>query len=102
MRWAMTRPSTSVGPPAAKGTIMVIGLLGKFCADAAAMLASSATKPAADIRFSIHVLLDCRHHLRRARVTVKARAMLVRQIWAAYESCNSPRGDLRHDSRRHR
>ena len=32
MRCAITRPSTSVGPPAANGMIMVTGRVGKFCA----------------------------------------------------------------------
>ena len=42
MRPAMTRPSTSVGPPAANGMIMVIDRSGNFCAVASLLNARMA------------------------------------------------------------
>src|SRR3954469_7994504 len=43
MRSAMMRPMVSVGPPAEKGTTIVTGLAGNFCADAALAVRTSAS-----------------------------------------------------------
>src|SRR5262249_55298551 len=44
--WARMRPATSLGPPAANGTTRVSGRLGKFCAEAMPVEASSASSAA--------------------------------------------------------
>src|SRR3954469_11062838 len=43
MRSAMMRPMVSVGPPAEKGTTIVIGFVGNFCAEAALAVRTSAS-----------------------------------------------------------
>src|SRR5882672_9003348 len=48
---ATVRATTSVGPPAAKGTISVIGLVGKACAHAAPESPTATDATAANSRF---------------------------------------------------
>src|SRR5437868_6921562 len=50
------RPSVSVGPPAANGISMVIGLVGKFCAWTAQATQANAT--ARNKRFMTELLLE--------------------------------------------
>src|SRR6202007_1143506 len=56
--FAMMRPSTSVGPPAANGITMVIGRVGKSSARAIPVNASVAASAAAKIDLFIEVSLD--------------------------------------------
>src|SRR6516164_10863962 len=64
---ARTRPSTSVSPPGAKGTIIVIGRDGYVCALAIRQTAGSAAAPAARhrnfLRGNLMVMLQELEHL---------------------------------------
>src|SRR6516225_3122011 len=64
---ARTRPSTSVSPPGAKGTIIVIGRDGYVCALAIHETAGSAAAPAARcrnfLRGNLMVMLQELEHL---------------------------------------
>ena len=52
MRWPTSRPTTSVGPPAVNGMIIVIGRVGKFCAGATATpIAAKATAAVMKLSF---------------------------------------------------
>ena len=62
---AMMRPGISVGPPAANGTTMVIGRLGKSCAcDApvASTLATARHRPIVNLICSSHFTLSPYSH----------------------------------------
>src|SRR5918993_3649952 len=53
MRAPITRPSTSVGPPAANGITLVTGRVGQSCAPAVAVSATSPAPAAARTLFSM-------------------------------------------------
>src|SRR3954471_606903 len=53
-----SRASTSTAPPAANGTMMRTGLLGKFCAEAAPHGATSAAAVSASASASLHAVID--------------------------------------------
>src|SRR5262249_48993737 len=87
IRAATMRPSTSVGPPAANGMIMVSGRVGKSCAPAGpAILASAArSAPNTTLRMGNSLLIrdlsgDALGHAAR-----RVKARLAAFLQAAYE-----------------
>src|SRR5580700_5565194 len=63
-RCAITRPSTSVGPPAANGTTMVTGRVGQSCAPAVPVRASNPASAKAHRAFGMAFSLPLRCSIR--------------------------------------
>jgi hypothetical protein len=94
IRPAMTRPSTSVGPPAANGMTIVTGRVGKSCAPAEAPNAIVAAAIAANNLIFISSNSDtsgaARRHADAIKLTCISQNFNDRRARAAHSDCQSP------------
>ncbi len=105
MRGVTIRANTSAGPPAANGTITVMGRVGYVCADASNVVAKNALKPIAKALIRM-AAVSSKVVRTVARVAGGVKAMLVRHrpalvamLGDAYEAEQSVFGACLHDQR---